>query len=96
MDNIEEFEFWCAEYRDNPNMAATEIDRLLQDMCSRGNPFAQAYSQQLLTPESTTDIGQISFANLSELRQSEQIGLAPSSIDDLDGIEWPLVVSCGK
>lgn len=45
MDNIEEFEFWCAEYRDNERMSPAETRRLFENMCDRGNHLAIAYSR---------------------------------------------------
>lgn len=41
MDNKDEFEFWCGEYRDNPVMSAAATQNLLNEMCERGNPFAR-------------------------------------------------------
>jgi hypothetical protein len=47
MTNIEEFEFWCGAYRDDPHMADSEVQRLLEDMCARHNQYALAYVESL-------------------------------------------------
>jgi hypothetical protein len=51
MTSIEEFEFWCGEYRDNPHMADRESERLLADMCIRGNSHALAWVKSLTTKQ---------------------------------------------
>lgn len=40
MDAFDDFQFWCAEYRDNPRISDAETERLLLGMCREGNPYA--------------------------------------------------------
>ncbi len=50
MTNAEEFEYWVEEYRENPaaleSETETEILRMLDNMCARGNPNALEYAEQ--------------------------------------------------
>lgn len=45
MDDLEEFEFWLGEYVQGFDMAISEAERLLRDMCARGNQTALRFAE---------------------------------------------------
>lgn len=88
MNSLEEFEFWCGEYRDNPNMSPDETHRLLKKMCEGDNPYALKHSIEIQSPpisplrHETDVVDSLSFELAIENRSTS------ANDDDLDGNDW--------
>lgn len=84
MSYKEEFDFWCAEYRDRPDMAESESERLLQVMCKEGNPYALQFVRVRDLNSSDRDL----VDEVTEPLRGLQSDFTERSLDDLDGNEW--------
>lgn len=88
MNSLEEFEFWCGEYRDNPDIAPSETQRLLKKMCEDNNPYALKHFQEMQGTQSgrawhETELVEMLSRDLAVDDQSCSV-----NVDDLDGNDW--------
>ena len=88
MTESEEFEYWCAEYRDNFNIASSETLRLLIGMCENRNPFALSFATDVI--ENKRKLQDTSPDLVELLESNREVGYISSSFnpDDLDGEQW--------
>jgi hypothetical protein len=87
MDDQDDFEFWCAEYRDNPDMSEPESIRILKSMCSEGNSVAIAYWERAQRREITLLNEYVDAFDALSIAPSSALLEPDLSPDDLDGHE---------
>ena len=92
MNEIEEFEFWCAEYRDNPDIAASETLRLLIDMCKSGNFYALSYSREIVEEKRSLRDEVPDVVDLLEDNYGRRILPVAINFDDMDGEQWGILI----
>ena len=87
MNDQDDFDFWCADYRDNPDMSEAESIRILKSMCSEGNFVAIAYWERAQRREIPLLNEQVDVFDGLSINPSSALLEPDLSPDDLDGYE---------